>query len=88
MELYTYIKKCIADFYKITNNNKKNVKKIKTRPYFNDGIQLYEAIINLMEVLQKRSKKVISTNNNKKSVKPSFFSMYEDESEMDNKKKI
>ena len=41
--------------------------------YFNDGIQLYEVIRNLMEELQRRAKKVTSTNYNEKLIKPTFL---------------
>ena len=36
-----------------------------------------------MEELNRRSKKVTSTNYNEKTVKPSFLTLYEDESEME-----
>ena len=66
MELYTYIKNCAADADEITGDTKKMDKETKIKHYFNDGIQLYEVIRNLMEELQRRAKKVTSTNYNEK----------------------
>ena len=50
--------------------------------YFNDGIQLLEAIGNLKSELDRRAKKVTTVNYNERKIKPSFFNLYEDESEM------
>jgi len=44
-------------------------------------MQLYDVIKNLMEELNRRSKKVTSTNYNERKEKPSFLTLYEDESE-------
>ena len=83
MNLYTYIKNCAADVDDITGDAKKMDKETKIKNYFNDGIQLYEVIRNLMEELQRRAKKVTSTNYNEKAIKPTFLTLYEDESEME-----
>ena len=50
--------------------------------YFNDGIQLFEAIGNLKSELDRRANKVTVTNYNERKIKPSFFNLYEDESEI------
>ena len=81
--LYTYIKNCAQD---ADDSNVDAIRidlELKVRNYFNDGIQLYEVIKNLMEELNRRSKKVTSTNYNEKKEKPSFLTLYEDESEME-----
>ena len=83
MNLYTYIKNCAADVDDLTGDAKKMDKETKIKNYFNDGIQLYEVIRNLMEELQRRAKKVTSTNYNEKAIKPTFLTLYEDESEME-----
>ena len=83
MNLYNYIKNCTADAEEISGDSKKMDKETKIKNYFNDGIQLYEVIRNLMEELQRRAKKVTSTNYNEKLIKPTFLTMYEDESEME-----
>ena len=83
MNLYTYIKNCAADVEDISGDAKKMDKETKIKNYFNDGIQLYEVIKNLMEELQRRAKKVTSTNYNEKVIKPTFLTLYEDESEME-----
>ena len=79
MTLYSYIKSCCADCEEASNDGLKIEKDKKA--IFNDGIQLYEVIKNLMEELERRSKKVTSINYNDKLVKPSFLTLYEDESE-------
>ena len=81
MTLYSYIKNCCAEFDEMSNEGIKIEKEKKN--YFNDGIQLYEVIKNLMEELQRRAKKVTSTNYNDKLIKPSFLTLYEDESEFE-----
>ena len=83
MNLYNYIKNCAADAEEINGDTKKMDRETKIKNYFNDGIQLYEVIRNLMEELQRRAKKVTSTNYNEKTIKPTFLTMYEDESEME-----
>ena len=83
MSLYTYIKNCAADVEDFIVDSKKMDKETKIKHYFNDGIQLYEVIKNLMEELQRRAKKVTSTNYNEKIIKPTFLTLYEDESEME-----
>ena len=83
MSLYTYIKNCAADAEDFLGDSKKIDKETKIKNYFNDGIQLYEVIRNLMEELQRRAKKVTSTNYNEKEIKPTFLTLYEDESEME-----
>ena len=83
MSLYTYIKNCAADADDFVGDSKKIDKETKVKNYFNDGIQLYEVIRNLMEELQRRAKKVTSTNYNERNFKPTFLNLYEDESEME-----
>ena len=83
MDLYQYIKSCASDVEDGTAEVKKMDKETKIKNYFNDGIQLYEVIKNLMEELQRRAKKVTSTNYNERNEKPTFLTMYEDESEME-----
>ena len=85
MDLYTYIKNCASEVDEANDTKKGDKDKESTiRNYFNDGIQLYEVIKNLMEELQRRSKKVTSVNYNNENVKrPSFLNMYDDESEME-----
>ena len=83
MNLYTYIKNCAAEADDLTGDAKKMDKETRIKNYFNDGIQLYEVIRNLMEELQRRAKKVTSTNYNEKLIKPTFLTLYEDESELE-----
>ena len=83
MDLYTYIKNCAAEVDEITGEVKKMDKEFRLKNYFNDGIQLYDVIKNLMEELQRRAKKVTSTNYNERLIKPTFLDIYEDESEME-----
>ena len=81
--LYTYIKNC-AQLVEDSNSEAIKIdKETKIRNYFDDKIQLYEAISNLMDELNRRSKKVTSINYNERKVKPSFLTLYEDESEME-----
>ena len=81
--LYTYIKNCAQIVEETTNETIKIDKETKIKNYFNDKIQLYEAISNLMDELNRRSKKVTSINYNERKIKPSFLTLYEDESEME-----
>ena len=81
MTLYNYIKNCAAEVEDNSGEGLKGDKDAKIKNYFNDGIQLYEVIKNLMEELQRRAKKVTATNYNDKVIKPSFLTLYEDESE-------
>ena len=83
ISLYTYIKNCAQDAEDSNNDAIKVDPEIKKKNYFNDGIQLYDVIKNLMDELNRRSKKVTSTNYNEKKEKPSFLTLYEDESEME-----
>ena len=83
ISLYTYIKNCAQDADETNNEPIRIDKETKLKNYFNDGMQLYEVIKNLMDELNRRSKKVTSTNYNEKNVKPSFLTFYEDESEME-----
>ena len=83
ISLYTYIKNCAQDAEETTQEAIKVDKEMKIKTIFNDGIQLYDVIKNLIEELNRRSKKVTSTNYNEKVQKPSFLTLYEDESEMD-----
>ncbi len=82
LTLFNYIKMCVEDITDNTNDIKK-LDRSFNRTYFQDGFQLYEVIRNLMAELIRRSKKVTCTNYNEKRVKPTFLTMYEDESEMD-----
>ena len=81
ISLYTYIKNCAQDAEESTNDAIKVDQETRRKNYFNDGMQLYEVIKNLMDELNRRSKKVTSTNYNEKKEKPSFLTLYEDESE-------
>ena len=83
ISLYTYIKNCAQDADDSNNDAIKIDPETKRKNYFNDGMQLYDVIKNLMEELNRRSKKVTSTNYNEKKEKPSFLTLYEDESEME-----
>ena len=83
ISLYTYIKNCAQESDDTNIDAIRVDKETKIKNYFNDGIQLYEVIKNLMEELNRRSKKVTSTNYNEKIIKPSFLTFYEDESEME-----
>ena len=83
MDLYNYIKSCAEDVEDSGSELKKDDRERKLKTCFNDGIQLYEVIKNLMEELIRRAKKVTSTNYNEKEIKPTFLTMYEDESEME-----
>ena len=82
MTLFNYIKMCVEDVTENTNDIKK-IDKAYNKAYFQDGFQLYEVIRNLLAELVRRSKKVTCTNYNEKRIKPTFLTMYEDESEMD-----
>ena len=46
----------------------KPMNQIKKKSYFNDGMQLYEAIFNLIEELERRAKKVTSVNYNEEKI--------------------
>ena len=83
MSLYNYIKSCTSEFEESSNEGSKIEKEAKVKNTFNDGIQLYEVIKNLMEELLRRAKKVTSTNYNERVIKPSFLTMYEDETEIE-----
>ena len=83
INLYTYIKNCAQEADDTNNEAIRLDRETRIKNYYNDGIQLYEVIKNLMEELNRRSKKVTSTNYNEKTVKPSFLTLYEDESEME-----
>ena len=78
MQLYTYIKNCAES---IINFNPEEKKKEDEEYNFQDGIQLYDCIKNLIEELNWRSKKVTSTDYNQVDDKPNFFNLYKDESE-------
>jgi hypothetical protein len=82
MCLYNYIKECVMEAEE-NGGDSKNDKDTRTKNYNSDGLQLYDVIKNLMEELQRRAKKVTSTNYNEKIEKPTFLTMYEDESEME-----
>jgi len=83
MTLFSYIKSCLEDMTESNTNDLKKIDRAYNRTYFQDGYQLYDVIRNLMAELIRRSKKVTCTNYNEKKVKPTFLTMYEDETEMD-----
>ena len=83
MDLYSYIKNCAADYEEYLNQEGSGGKEFKKKNYFNDKVQLYDAIFNLMDELHRRAKKVTAVDYNSKKFKPTFFTMYEDESEME-----
>ena len=76
--LFTYIKSCIENLNYYSTRNTIN-------DDFQDEINLYECIKNLMEKLMKRSKKVNFKDYNSKYCKfrPSFYDRYEFENEME-----
>ena len=83
MDLYNYIKNCATDAEEGSTDIKKMDKETRIKHYFNDGIQLYEVIKNLMEELQRRAKKVTSIDYNSTHEKPTFLTLYGDESEIE-----
>ena len=85
MDLYDYIKSCISDIGDTANDGTVKIdKESKIKKCYDDGIQLYDAIKTLMEELQRRAKKVTSTDYNKKEIRqPSFLTIYQDESEFE-----
>ena len=83
MDLYSYIKNCSSEADDFLGEDSKADKEQKRKNYFNDGIQLYEAIRTLMDELHRRAKKVTAIDYNEKQNKPTFLSIYEDESEME-----
>ena len=83
MTLYNYVKNVCAEFDEISNDGVKLESELRKNNYFNDGIQLYDGIKNLMGELQRRAKKVTATNYNERNIKPSFLTLYEDESEIE-----
>ena len=88
LELFDYIGECTSDLEEGQKEGDKIENIERKKKIFNDGIQLYEVIYTLMKELQRRAKKVISINKSTKkqsspSSTPSFFNMYEDESEME-----
>ena len=83
MLLYNYIKNCTNELDDNTREKPKKDKEEKSDNCFDDGIQLYEAIKNLMEALGRKAKKVTSIDYNTKVIKPSFLTLYEGESELE-----
>ena len=83
MDLYNYIKTCCAEADDIINETNKTEESSKKKTFFNDEINLYDAIFNLMEELERRAKKVTSVDYNRKEIKPTFLAKYEDESEIE-----
>ena len=73
MKLYNYIKSCCSEADDILNETNKNDESNRKKSYFNDGMQLYEAIFNLIEELERRAKKVTSVNYNEKKSKAFIF---------------
>jgi hypothetical protein len=82
MTLHNYIKTCASSLEEknIVVEKDKNKSKINEKQY-DDGVGLYNAIVDLQEELTRRSKKVTSINYNDKVNKPSFLRTYEDEDE-------
>ena len=83
MILHNYIKTCASSLEE-KNIREKDKNKTKTNEkQFDDGVGLYQAIVDLQGELYRKSKKVTCTNYNDKTNKPSFMNLYEDESEED-----
>jgi len=88
IQLYEYIKNCTSDFdeeihqsdVKSSNTEKDPKKKQKI---FNDGIHLYDSIYGLMEEIMRTVNKVTRVDYNLQEIKPSFFNLYQNESEME-----
>jgi len=82
MELYTYIKNC-AEFI-INSKTNENLKLVEyeEKLFFPDGINLFYCIKKLLDELIRRSKKVTAIDYNKLNIRPNFFNIYENESEM------
>ena len=87
MDLDLYINECLPETELQTSNSKESseneINNKNSLKYFNDGINLYEAIHNLAFILNRRFRIVTNTNffGEKKYLK--FFDIYENESEMD-----
>jgi len=81
MDLYTYIKICTEY---IINSKANDELKVNEEEEFPDGINLFECINRLMDELIRRSKKVTAKDYNlsNTTIRPDFFNIYEDESEM------
>ena len=77
--LHNYIKECSEDIF----NYEKDSYKYERKNIFNDEIHLYECISFLMEELIKISRKVTSIDYNLAKLKPNFFNLYKNESEVD-----
>ena len=81
--LHNYIKTC-ASILEEKNIVEKDKNKLKNNEKdFDDKAGLYSAIVDLLEELNRRYKKVTSVNYNDKVDKPSFLRNYEDEDEDD-----
>ena len=81
MTLHSYIKTCAASLEEKNLVEKDKNKSKNTEKQYDDGVGLYQAIVDLQEELTRRSKKVTSINYNDKVNKPSFLRVYEDEDE-------
>ena len=83
-DLNDYIDKCIPNTEENTARNDEKIDQFENkRIYYNDGINLYEAITNLGLTLNRRFRIVTNTNFIESKVKPDFFTPYEGESEID-----
>lgn len=83
MELYTYIKNCTEYIINSRSNAETKLSESEEKYHYPDGIHLFECIRKLLEELIRRSKKVTAVDYNKLNIiKPNFFNIYEDESEM------
>ena len=83
MELYTYIKNCTEYIINSKSYAETKLSESEEKYHYPDGIHLFECIRKLLEELIRRSKKVTAVDYNKLNIiKPNFFNIYEDESEM------
>ena len=82
MDLFLYIKSCAGEEEEIQGEGGK-IEKKKKKNIYSDGMRLYEIIHELMDELSRRAKKVTSVNYNNRPIKPTFLTMYEDESEIE-----
>ena len=74
IDLQLYIKSCLEHNDYMDHN---------TSHCFTDRINLYGSLKNLEEQITRRANKVISINYNKMKEKPDFFTLYENESEIE-----
>ena len=83
MELDKYISNCIPEIDPQENKKEDRDMEENKSNYFNDGINLYESIRNLANILNRRFRAVTNINYNEKNYRPTFFVPYEQESELD-----